>query len=79
MVEVGGVSSSGDLVPDLWFGEPAGERMGATSSAAEKSNEGRGDGSQRLSAPGTVRHRSGCGRFGAISLLRESDAQSTGR
>ena len=34
MAEVGGVRSSDDPVPDLWFGELAGERRDATCSAA---------------------------------------------
>src|SRR6266704_945520 len=44
LAEVGGVRSSDDPVPDLWFGQPAGERRDATCSAARKRNEGRGDG-----------------------------------
>ena len=40
MAEVGGVRSSDDPVPDLWFGEPAGERRDATCSAEWKRNEG---------------------------------------
>lgn len=42
--EVGGVGSSDDPVPDLWFGQNAGERSDATCSAGEKRREGRGDG-----------------------------------
>ena len=34
VAEVGGVRSSDDPVPDLWFGELAGERRDATCSAA---------------------------------------------
>ena len=52
---VGGVRSSNDLAPDLWFGEPAGERRDATCSAGEKRREGRGDGPQGLTAPDRVR------------------------
>jgi RNA-directed DNA polymerase len=55
MAEVGGVRSSDDPVPDLWFGEHAEERRDATCSAVEKSNEGRGDGPQGLPAPNEVR------------------------
>src|SRR5215218_3654402 len=39
MAEVGGVRSSDDPVPDLWFGEPAGERRDATCSAAVTRND----------------------------------------
>ncbi len=46
--EVGGVRSSDDPVPDLWFGQPAGERRDATCSAGEKRREGCGDGRQRV-------------------------------
>ena len=37
---VGGVRSSDDPVPDLWFGEHTGERRDATCSAAVKRNDG---------------------------------------
>ena len=41
MAEVGGVRSSDDPVPDLWwFGEHAGERRDATCSAGVKRNDG---------------------------------------
>jgi RNA-directed DNA polymerase len=53
--EVGGVRSSEDPAPDLWFGEPAEERRDATCSAEVKSNEGRGDGPRGLPAPDKVR------------------------
>ena len=55
--EVGGVGSSADLVPDLWFGELAGERSDATCSAGVKRREGGGDGPARagLKAPDKVR------------------------
>jgi RNA-directed DNA polymerase len=52
---VGGVRSSDDAVPDLWFGEPAEERRDATCSAGEKRREGHGDGPQGLTAPDKVR------------------------
>jgi len=52
---VGGVRSSVDPVPDLWFGQPTGERRDATCSAGVKHSEGRGDGPQGLPAPKTVR------------------------
>ena len=52
---VGGVRSSDDPAPDLWFGKPAGERRDATCSAGEKRREGRGDGPQGLTAPDKVR------------------------
>src|SRR6266576_3792414 len=55
VAEVGGVRSSDDPAPDLWFGQPAEERRDATCSAAGKRNEGRGDGPQGLLAPITVR------------------------
>src|SRR3954465_2107107 len=55
MPEVGGVRSSDDPVPDLWSGEPAGERRDATCSAGEKRREGCGDGPQGLPAPEKVR------------------------
>ena len=51
MTEVGGLRSSDDPAPDLWFGQPAEERRDATCSAEVKSNEGRGDGPQGLPAP----------------------------
>ncbi len=38
---VGGVRSSDDPAPDLWFGEPAEERRDATCSAGGKRTEGR--------------------------------------
>jgi len=53
--EVGGVRSSDDSVPDLWFGQRAGERRDATCSAGEKRREGRGDGPRGLTAPEKVR------------------------
>ena len=40
MAGVGGVRSSDDPVPDLWFGQSAEERRDATCSAARKHNEG---------------------------------------
>jgi len=52
---VGGVRSSDDSVPDLWFGQPAGERRDATCSAEVTRSEGRGDGPQGLPAPDKVR------------------------
>src|SRR3954452_20043947 len=55
VAEVGGVRSSVDPMLDLWFGENMGERRDATCSAAQKRNEGRGDGSQELPAPKKVR------------------------
>jgi group II intron reverse transcriptase/maturase len=55
MTEVGGVRSSDDPAPDLWFGQPAEERRDATCSAEVKSNEGCGDGPQGLPAPEKVR------------------------
>ena len=55
MAEVGGVRSSDDPVPDLWFGELAGERRDATCSAGEKRREGCGDGPRGLTAPDKVR------------------------
>jgi RNA-directed DNA polymerase len=55
VTEVGGVRSSDDPVPDLWSGEPAGERRDATCSAGEKRREGCGDGPRGLAAPDKVR------------------------
>ena len=56
MAEVGGVRSSDDPVPDLWWsGQNMGERRDATCSAVEKRNEGRGDGPRGLPAPEKVR------------------------
>src|SRR5258708_14065598 len=55
VAEVGGVRSSDDPAPDLWFGQPAGERRDATCSAGERRREGRGDGPQGLTAPEKVR------------------------
>ena len=55
MTEVGGVRSSEDLAPDLWFGQPARERRDATCSAEVKSNKGRSDGPRGLTAPDKVR------------------------
>ena len=55
MAEVGGVRSSDDPVPGLWFGQPTEERRDATCSAEVKSSEGRGDGPQGLQAPMNVR------------------------
>ncbi len=55
VAEVGGVRSSVDPVPDLWFGQRAGEPRDAACSAGEKRREGRGDGPQGLPAPDKVR------------------------
>jgi RNA-directed DNA polymerase len=55
MSGVGGVRSSDDPVPDLWFGESTEERRDATCSAGEKRREGRGDGPRGLTAPKKVR------------------------
>jgi RNA-directed DNA polymerase len=52
---VGGVRSSNEFVPDLWFGENTEERRDATCSTAKKRNEGRGDGPRGLPAPDKVR------------------------
>src|SRR4051812_26253810 len=40
MAEVGGVRSSVDPVPDLWFGENSGERRDATCSAVRRRSKG---------------------------------------
>ena len=48
---VGGVRSSDDPAPDLWFGQNAEERRDATCSAGEKRREGCGDGPRGLTAP----------------------------
>jgi RNA-directed DNA polymerase len=55
MTGVGGVRSSEEPVPDLWFGQPTEERRDATCSAGEKNREGRGDGLRGLTAPDKVR------------------------
>ena len=52
---VGGVRSSDDPVPDLWFGQPTEERRDATCSAEVKRREGCGDGPRGLTAPDKVR------------------------
>jgi RNA-directed DNA polymerase len=52
---VGGIRSSDDSVPDLWFGQPAEERRDATCSAEVKRSEGCGDGPAGLPAPDKVR------------------------
>jgi group II intron reverse transcriptase/maturase len=68
VTEVGGVRSSDDPVPDLWSGEPAGERRDATCSAGEKRREGCGDGPQGLPAPDQVRQLQ-------ITLYRKAKAK----
>jgi group II intron reverse transcriptase/maturase len=55
VAEVGGVRSSDDPVPDLWFGEHTEERRDATCSAGKKRREGCGDGPRGLTAPDKVR------------------------
>src|ERR1017187_6370494 len=55
MTGVGGVRSSDDPVPDLWFGQPTEERRDATCSAESKRREGCGDGPRGLTAPDKVR------------------------
>ena len=55
MAEVGGVRSSDDPVPDLWFGENTKERRDATCSAEVKRSEGGGDGPRGLTAPDKIR------------------------
>ena len=56
MTGVGGVRSSNDSVPDLWWsGQSAEERRDATCSAESKRREGCGDGPQGLTAPDKVR------------------------
>ena len=56
MTGVGGVRSSDDTVPDLWWsGELTEERRDATCSAEVKSSKGRGDGPRGLPAPDQVR------------------------
>lgn len=52
---VGGVRSSDESVPDLWFGQPAEEPRDATCSAEVKRSKGRGDGPRGLPAPDKVR------------------------
>ncbi len=56
MAGVGGVRSSDDSAPDLWwFGQSAEEQRDATCSAGKKRREGRGDGPRGLTAPDKVR------------------------
>jgi RNA-directed DNA polymerase len=55
MAGVGGVRSSDEPVPDLWFGQPTEERRDATCSAEVKRDKGRGDGPRGLTAPDKVR------------------------
>lgn len=56
VTEVGGVRSSDDPMPDLWWpGQNTGERRDATCSAGEKRREGCGDGPRGLTAPDKVR------------------------
>ena len=55
MSEVGGVRSSDDFVPDLWFGENTEERRDATCSVGQKRRAGCGDGPQGLTTPEKVR------------------------
>ena len=52
---VGGVRSSDESVPDLWFGQPTEEPRDATCSAEVKRSKGRGDGPRGLPAPDKVR------------------------
>jgi len=53
---VGGIRSSVDPMPDLWWaGEPLGERRDATCSTAEKRSKGQGDGPRGLPTPDKVR------------------------
>jgi RNA-directed DNA polymerase len=56
MAGVGGVRSSDDPVPDLWwFGQSTEEQRDVTCSAESKRREGRGDGPRGLTAPDKVR------------------------
>src|ERR1700683_2969729 len=56
MAGVGGVRSSDDPVPDLWwFGQSTEEQRDVTCSAESKRREGRGDGPRGLTAPNKVR------------------------
>ena len=72
MAEVGGVRSSDDSVPDLWFGQPTEERRDATCSAGEKSREGCGDGPRGLTAPDKVRQLQ-------ITLYRKAATKELGK
>ncbi len=66
---VGGIRSSDDTAPDLWWsGENEEERRDATCSAEVKRKEGRGDGPKRLPAPGKVRQLQ-------ITLYRKAKAK----
>ena len=56
VAEVGGVRSSNDAMPDLWWaGQNMEERRDVTCSAEAMSERGRGDGPQGLPAPDKVR------------------------
>ena len=81
--EVGGVRSSADPAPDLWFGQPAEERRDATCSAVGKRNK------ELVTAPpGYKRHersgvanpdrRSGHGRCGRNSESRMRENRPSG-
>ena len=75
MTEVGGVGSSDDPVPDLWSGEPTGERRDATCSAGEKRREGCGDGPQGLLAPNNVRQLQ-ITLYRKVSAFRQRNSES---
>src|SRR5436189_5468519 len=80
--EVGGVRSSDDPVPDLWFGQPAEERRDATCSAEMKRSEGRGDGPQGLPAPDKhlrVANRSGAAARVVAQGTRKAGCGKTAR
>lgn len=69
-IAVGGVRSSDDSAPDLWFGQPAEEPRDATCSAEVKRSNGRGDGPQGLPAPDQVRELQ-------ITLYRKAKSKQT--
>ena len=81
--EVGGVRSSEDSVPDLWFGEPAEERRDATCSAERKHNKGLVTALWAISANNVLallnpRWRCGLGRSERNSESRMRENRSSG-
>jgi hypothetical protein len=79
MSGVGGVRSSDNPVPDLWFGEPAEERRDTTCSAARKSNEGHGDGPLGYQRHKTVRELPIHAGAAALPLRKELGKPDAGK
>jgi hypothetical protein len=72
---VGGVRSSDDPVPDLWFGQPTEERRGATCSAARRSNEGLVTAPWAISANSCSQVANPCWHRGFGSGARNSESR----